>query len=294
MHNNIPKHEKDKLLNTILKHCKYGEVTQTNVPLLELYISNSNRELTYTVYEPSLCIILQGEKEVGFGDELYSYNPFSYLLVSTHIPARVRIKDASVDKPYVAFQIKFSLDEIYDVLKMVNSGEGKNGASQKGLFFDLMNDRLFDAVSRFVNLLNESQESIDFLSPMIKKEILYILISGNAKEFLRQFATSGSISNQIVKAINEIKNNFMEKVSIKDLATRFEMSETSFYTHFKTITSMSPIQFQKQLRLEEARRMLTNLNYEVSQVAFDVGYESPSQFSREFKRYFGVAPSAYK
>ena len=286
--------DKQNLIDLILDKIPNNEIYQSNVPSLELYTTQKEESLNYVVYEPSLCIILQGRKEIKFSNEQYEYNPNKYLLVSTHIPTQVQIKEASNDKPYVAFQIKFSLDEILNVLKVANINQSKIQASSKGLYIDNLNERLYDSIFRYVRLINESEESIGFLSPMIKKEILYILLSSNAKEFLSQFATEGNTSNQIAKVINEIKSNFAEKLNMKELSKKFNIGETTLYTHFKTVTSLSPIQFQKQLRLEEAKNMILNLNSDISQVAFDVGYESASQFSREFKRYFGVVPSSLK
>lgn len=286
--------DKEELINLIINNTPKNCVFMSKVPSLELYVTQKEENLEYMVYEPALCIILQGRKEINFSNEHYEYNPNKYLLVPTHISTQVQIKEASFDKPYVAFQIKFDISEIYDVLKMINVNESKKTTSQKGLFIDDMNERLYDAIFRYVRLLNENDESIKFLSAMIKKEILFILISSNARDFLYQFSMEGTTSNQIVKVINEIKNNFKEKLNMKELSRRFNIGETTLYTHFKNITSLSPIQYQKQIRLEEAKRMILNLNTEVSQIAFDVGYESASQFSREFKRYFGVAPSSFK
>jgi AraC-like DNA-binding protein len=289
-------YEQDKkdLIELILKKIPKNSIFQSKVPSLEFYITERSEHLDYVVYEPSLCIILQGSKEIIFDNEQYEYNQSRYLLVPTHIPTQVQIKEATKEQPYVAFQIKFHINEVYDVLKVINVSESKYLSSQKSLFVDDLSEKLYDSVYRYVRLMNENNETIEFLSPMIKKEILFILLSTNAKNFLYQFAMEGSTSNQIVKVINEIKTNFAQKLNMKELARKYRMSETTLYTHFKTVTSLSPIQFQKQLRLEEARQMIHNLNIEVSQIAFDVGYESASQFSREFKRYFGASPSNSK
>ncbi|WP_066347192.1 AraC family transcriptional regulator [Aliarcobacter cryaerophilus] len=285
---------REELIDIILKKAINTQISTTNVPYLEIFTTTINdQNFNYVVYEPSLCIILQGKKELAFAKETYSYDKNNYLLLSTHLPIKVSIKDARFEKPYVAFQIKFSIEEIYEVLKMINIDmKNKKSTSQKGLFIDSLDEKLSDSLYRFVKLLENSKQSIEFLSPMIKKEILYNLLSSNANEFLIQFALDGTTTNQIVKVINEIKTNFKDKLNIKELSKKFNLGETTLYNHFKTITSLSPIQFQKQLRLEEAKRLLQNFNAEVSQVAFDVGYESASQFSREFKRYFGKTPSS--
>ncbi|QKF82611.1 AraC family transcriptional regulator [Halarcobacter ebronensis] len=267
---------------------------QTEIPNLDFYFSNEQTEFLSTIYEPSLCIILQGSKAVGFGEELYSYGTKEYLLSSTHVPAKVRILEATKETPYVSFRIRFTLDDIYDVIKNVNPKKLViSEKSEKGLFFDDINDRLYEPVYRLIKLLNRTTEEVQYLSVLIIKEILFILINNKSGYFLNKFAMEGTVSNKIVHAISEIKDNFNEKLNVKELARMIDMSESSLYQNFKTITSMSPIQFQKKIRLEEAKLMLLNQKIDASEVAFAVGYESPSQFSREYSRMFGMSPKAH-
>lgn len=267
---------------------------QSQIPALDFYFSEIPTEFNAIIYEPSLCVILQGSKAVGFGDELYEYSPKEYLLSSTHVPAKVKILEASKEQPYVSFRIKFDLEDIYEVIKNTNSKKlALTQKSEKGLFFDELNESLYEPITRLIKLLNRPEEDINFLAPFAIKEILYVLINDKSGYFLNKFAMEGTVSNKIVKAISEIKENFNEKLNIKELATLINMSESSLYQNFKTITSMSPIQFQKKLRLEEAKLMLINQNIEAAEVAFAVGYESPSQFSREYSRMFGMSPKAH-
>ncbi|RXJ69105.1 AraC family transcriptional regulator [Halarcobacter ebronensis] len=267
---------------------------QTEIPNLDFYFSNEQTEFLSTIYEPSLCIILQGSKAVGFGEELYSYGTKEYLLSSTHVPAKVRILEATKETPYVSFRIRFTLDDIYDVIKNVNPKKLViSEKSEKGLFFDDINDRLYEPVYRLIKLLNQTTEEVQYLSVLIIKEILFILINNKSGYFLNKFAMEGTVSNKIVHAISEIKDNFNENLNVKELARMIDMSESSLYQNFKTITSMSPIQFQKKIRLEEAKHMLLNQKIDASEVAFAVGYESPSQFSREYSRMFGMSPKAH-
>jgi AraC-like DNA-binding protein len=180
------------------------------------------------------------------------------------------------------------------VIKYIDSEKlALNAKSEKGLFFDEMNEKLYDAVFRLIRLLNSGNSEINYLYPMIIKEILFILINDKSGYFLNKFAMEGTVSNKVVHAISEIKENFNERLNVKDLARMIDMSESSLYQNFKTITSMSPIQFQKKIRLEEAKLMLLNQNIEASEVAFAVGYESPSQFSREYSRMYGMSPKAH-
>lgn len=267
---------------------------QTEISNLDFYFSDETTEFNAIVYEPSLCIILQGSKAVGFGNELYNYGPKEYLLSSTHVPAKVKVLEASKERPFVSFRIKFELEDIYDVIKNIDTQKlALDSKSEKGLFFDEINEKLYDPILRLIKLLDKEQEEINYLSGLIIKEILFILINDKSGYFLNKFAMEGTVSNKIVKAISEIKDNFNEKLNVKELAKLIDMSESSLYQNFKTITSMSPIQFQKKIRLEEAKLMLLNQNIEASEVAFAVGYESPSQFSREYSRMFGMSPKAH-
>lgn len=282
------------LIDFLKDKCTSNGLIQSPLDNLDFYYSNEETSFSSIMYEPSLCIILQGSKAVGFGEKMYGYKENEYLLASTYVPANIKIEEASKEKPYISFRLKFTLEDIYEVLKNSNPHNlqyDKN--SEKGLFFDNLTERLYEPVTRLIKLIDRPQEDINYLSPMIIKEILYILINDKSGYFLNKFAMEGTISNKIVKAISEIKNNFSEKLNVKELANSLDISESSLYQNFKTITSMSPIQFQKKLRLEEAKQMIEVRNIEISEVAFLVGYESPSQFSREFSRMYEMSPKAY-
>ena len=263
---------------------------QSVISCLDFYFSSVPSEFSTSVmYEPSLCIILQGSKAVGFGDKMYGYNHKEYLLSSAHVPANVKITQASQIEPYMSLRIRFKIEDIYGTEIYKN----KKNEFLKILENNDLNLRLYEPISRLVKLLDKPNEDINYLSPFIIKEILYTLVNDKSGYFLNKFAMDGTTSNKVVKAISEIKNNFSEKLNIKELADLIQMSESSLYQNFKTVTSMSPIQFQKKLRLEEAKQLLMVRNIEISQVAYMVGYESPSQFSREFSRMFGVSPKTY-
>ncbi|MEV9498195.1 AraC family transcriptional regulator [Aliarcobacter butzleri] len=270
-------------------------IIETDIPSLFFYKTSSLSEFISIIYEPSICLALQGSKAVGFGDKMYGYDKNKYLLASTNVPANVRIEEASSHKPYVSLKITFTLEQIYEVLKELEGHEPTKvkGKVEKGLFFDDMNITLLNPISRLTKLLDSPKKNIDFMAPLIIKEILYILLSGASGDFLKQYVMEGTVTNQIVKVISEIKNNFAETLNMKELAEKFDMSESSLYHSFKKITMLSPLQFQKKLRLEEAKQLLLNQKINVNEVAFVVGYESPSQFSREYSRMFGLPPKAH-
>lgn len=263
---------------------------ETAIASLCFYNVAETTEFLTTIYEPSLCIIVQGAKAVGLGDEMYLYDPYTYLLSSLHMPARVRIAEASPNKPYLSLKITFTMEEIFDVLKEIETTPLKsNPSSDHGLHFGDMNKDLLEPILRLVRLL-DTPKNIPVLSPLIIKEILYLIMSEEGGDFFRRYVMEGSATQRIVKVITKIKDDFAEKLDISDLAKSVSMSESSLYHNFKKITRMSPLQFQKTLRLNEARRRLMSQDIEASQVAFDVGYESPSQFSREYARMFGLPP----
>ena len=275
---------------------RYGVngLVQSDIDSLDFYISEKTHDFINAIYNPSLCIILQGAKSVGFGDEMSGYNEQRYLLTSTYMPLRVSLTDASKERPYISLTLNFSMDEIYEVLKNVEIKEDNMQKSQKGVFFGDLTEEILEPVLRFVWLLEKPKEKIKFLSDLAKKEILYTLVtSDKSGYFLSKFAMQGSVSNKILKAVAKIKNEFTQKLNMKEVARECDMSESSLYHNFKIVTSLSPIAFQKKIRLEEAKNLLATKNIGVAQAAFDVGYESASQFSREYARMFGMPPNIH-
>lgn len=270
-----------------------GEV-QSAVPNLDFYFCKAPTEQINIMYEPSLCVILQGSKAVGFGDKTLSYNTEEYLIASTHLPAKMKITKASNATPYMSLRIKFQLEDIYELLKSSKLQEirlDKN--AQKGLYFGSMNSELYESIHRLIMLLKRPSEDIEYLHSLITKEILYNLVKSEGGAFLKKFSQLGTNSNKITHVIDQIKDNFNQKLNIKELATSVDMSESSLFQHFKIITTMSPIQFQKNIRLEEAKQLLAYKKIDISDAAYQVGYESPSQISREFSRMYGMSPKAY-
>ena len=284
---------RNELISLIKENSSTEGLILTNISSLKFYTTTQISEFVSIIYEPSLCIAIQGSKAVGFGDEMYSYSSEKYLIVSTHIPANVRIEEASKEKPYYSIIINFTLEQIYDVIKELNDDlqESKNKILQKSLCFDVLDDSLLEPLFRLLKL-SQRKDNVEFLSNLILKEIIYILLQRNS-DFFKQYVLEGNIANQIVKAITEIKDNFSQSINMKNLSKNIGMSESSLYNNFKKITTMSPLQFQKKIRLEEAKQMLINQNLDAAQVAFEVGYESPSQFNREYSRMFGMSPKAH-
>lgn len=267
---------------------------QSEIDNLDFYFSKEATQQINIMYEPSLCVILQGEKSVGFGDETLCYNTEEFLIASTHLPAKMKITQASFDTPYISLRIKFNLEDIFELLKATKLQEEKlDKNAQMGLYFGDMNKELYESIYRLIQLLKRPKEDMEYLAPLLTKEVLYNLVKSQGGVFLRKFSQIGTNANKITHVITQIKENFNEKLNIKELADSVGMSESSLFNHFKTITTISPIQFQKNLRLEEAKHLLLFKDIGVREVAYEVGYESPSQFSREFSRMFGVSPKSF-
>lgn len=287
--------EKVELANLILDKCNGIEGSvKTDIPFLHFFTTSTKTNFIHVIYEPSICIALQGSKEVYFGNEQKGYDEHTYLLSSTNIPANIKIEDTSKEKPYVSLKITFTLDEIYEVMKEIEDNEITNKKKpDAGLFFDELSSELLNPISRLLKLLDTPSKNQKFMSKLILKEILYVLLNGDSGEFLKQYVMEGSITNQIVKVISRIKSDFTETLNMKEIAEEFDISESSLYHNFKKITMLSPLQFQKKLRLEEAKNILLTQNLDIAEVAFQVGYESASQFSREYSRMFGDSPKSH-
>lgn len=280
-----------EIAECIASTCKGENYVPTQIAPLSFYHHREPTEMLAILYEPSLCVIVQGEKAVGTGEELFHYNPDTYLLASVHTPARVCVTHASFQNPYMGLTITFSMEQIFEVLKEIDTVGKRPLKADHRLYFGAMEEKLMNPILRLVRLL-DIPEDIPVLSTLIVKEILYILMRGEGGDFIRRYIMESSSTQQVVKAISYIKANFSQTLHIPELAKSIGMSESSLYANFKKITDMSPLQFQKTLRLQEARRKLMMQEIDASQVAFEVGYESPSQFSREYARMYGLPPKA--
>ncbi|MGG0451748.1 AraC family transcriptional regulator [Priestia megaterium] len=279
-------HELAKLIERLSKQ---DGVHPTTIPSLFLIRESIITEPISRVNEPSFCIILQGEKEVLLGEERFLYGPGHYIVASVDLPVTGQVIKASADSPYLAFKLEFTSSQVLEVLNGTGfkTGQGKN--AKRAMYVSKIEPSLLDAVVRLASLL-DTPKHIPVLAPLLKKEILYWILQGPHGEALEQMAVEGSNASRIREVIDHIINNHEESFRIEELAEIANMSVSSLHRHFKEVTAMSPIQFQKQLRLQEARRLLLAELTDVADVAFRVGYESQSQFSREYSRMFGFPP----
>lgn len=244
------------------------------------------------VYEPCVALIVQGSKRVMLGEESLVYGPDRYLIASVDLPVTATLLEASPERPYLAVALNLDWREIASLMldEPKPAATAPPARNHRAMTTGLVNAPLLDAFNRLLGLLDQP-EHIPALAPMIMREIQYRLLVGESGSRLREMATINSQGHQISRAIAQLKERFAQPLRIEDLAREASMSVSSYHHHFKAMTAMSPLQYQKQLRLNEARRLMLAENLDASSAAFRVGYESPSQFSREYSRQFGAPPS---
>lgn len=241
------------------------------------------------VQQSAFAVIAQGSKRLLVGDEVYEYDPLHYLVSSVDLPVVARITAASPQEPYLGLRLELEVEEIAALIREEGLPATAQAEASRGLYINRLNADMMDAVLRLLKLLDTPQD-IPILAPMVKREILYRLLTNGQGGRLRQIALQDSHTHRIARAIREIQRNFAQPLRVEALARDVHMSVSSFHHHFKAVTAISPLQYQKQLRLQEARRMIWLGSGDVSMIAHRVGYESPSQFSREYSRLFGASP----
>lgn len=279
----------DTLGRSIAQCTEKAEFYATAVPGLSLFRRDEPTEPTSGMYEPSICMAVQGAKRVILGEDIYVYDAHHYLITSVHLPTIVQIIEARPEKPYLGLRLKFDLREVSQLMADSNLPQPRSQQSGRGMATSEVTLQLVNAFIRLIELLSDEKD-IPILAPVIQREIIYRLLVGDQGERLRQIAAAGSQSQQIAKAIGWLKNNYAEAISVDELAAQANMSTSTFHHHFRSLTARSPLQFQKQLRLQEARRLMLAERMDAANAAFQVGYESPSQFNREYSRMFGAPP----
>ncbi len=282
----------EELAALVTRHTdgKGNGLHQTGIENLEFARESLASIPLQNVCEPFLGIIIQGKKEALLGDETYRYGAAQYLVVSVDLPLKGFTVEATPEQPYLGFKLNLDLRQLYDIIAdQTSSNASKTENSVRGLFVSNADALLIDCALRLTKLLDTPQD-ISILAPMIIREIYYRLLIGEQNEAVRQIATSGSNMQRIAEAIQLLKADFTKPMRVETLAEQVNMSSSSFHHHFKAVTSMSPLQYQKQLRLLTARRLMLSENSDATKAAYQVGYESPSQFSREYSRMFGAPP----
>lgn len=258
-------------------------------PGFRLARSSRPTEPVRSVYGPAFCFVAQGRKQVLLGDELFRYDPGNYLIFTVDLPLVFQVQEASPDRPYLGFRL--DLDPALVASVIVESGiEFKKGdASEKAMDVSPTDADLLDALVRLVRLVDSPGER-RFIAPLVIREIIYRLLIGGQAARLSHMVAMGGSARRISSAIGYLRENFEQPLRIDDLARDFGMSVSGFHHHFKSVTAMSPLQFQKQIRLQEARRLMLGEDLDAASAGFRVGYEDPSYFSRDYKKLFGAPP----
>lgn len=279
----------EALGKSIARWTDNGELHTTAIPALSLFRRDEPTEPISGMYEPSICLVAQGAKRVLLGDDTFVYDAHHYLITSVHLPTVVQIIEASREKPYMGLRLTLNLREVSQLMADSNLPPPRAQQSSRGMATGEVTLPLLIAFGRLIDLLADRQD-IPILAPIIQQEIIYRLLVGDQGTRLRQIASAGSQSHQISRAIDWLKSNYTNQLRIDDLARQVNMSVSTFHHHFRALTAMSPLQFQKRLRLNEARRLMLSEPLDATTAAFQVGYESTSQFSREYSRLFGAPP----
>lgn len=239
--------------------------------------------------QPAFAVIAQGEKRLQIGEEHYAYDPMHYLVSSVHLPVVAQVSGASEQSPYLGLRLDLAAEDVTSLIGDEHLPPPAPSASGRGLYVNRLDAALLDAVLRLLRLL-ETPRDIPILAPMIKREIVYRLLMNGQGVLLRQMALQDSQMNRIARAVRWLREHYAQPLRVEALAQEVHMSVSSLHHHFKLVTAMSPVQYQKQLRLQEARRLIFVADIAVAAAAQAVGYESASQFSREYARVFGEAP----
>jgi AraC-like DNA-binding protein len=277
------------LARKIAAHIRMDGKEATGVPGLSLYRKSAPTQCTSAAYEPELIVFVQGEKRINVGGTTLECNESTFLLTSIDMPVVSQVTKASREEPILALMLKLEMPMVREILSQEEFHVPEAVSGTRGMAVGKSSVELLDACSRLLDLLDAPQD-IPFLSNLIQREVIYRLLRGPRGENLRAIATLGEQSNRTAKAVAWLRENYAKPLRVEDLASVAQMGVSTLHHHFRSLTAMSPLQYQKQLRLHTARvRMLTD-GMDAASAAFEVGYESPSQFSREYSRFFGQPP----
>ncbi|MFJ7744663.1 AraC family transcriptional regulator N-terminal domain-containing protein [Peribacillus sp. NPDC097295] len=290
MDNQVLEHQ-NELARYMERYCQEDGVHSTAISSLHFIRASYKSAPIHSIHEPALCIVAQGKKLVMLAQDRYQYDPAHYLVVSVDLPISGEIIQADIESPYLCLRLDFSPKQIFDILMESEAANDKEEETHRGLFVSKMNASLLDAVLRLVRLL-DTPDDVSLLAPLVIREILYRILQDEQGGSVKQIAMIGSHAQRIAQVIHLIKQDFDKPLRIEELAGTVNMSSSSLHHHFKQVTGSSPIQYQKQLRLQEARHLMFSKSADAADAGFHVGYESPSQFSREYARMFGLPPKS--
>jgi len=279
---------KEELVHRIRKAAPEDGVRQP-LPGLDVYCFSRPTERIHGVSKLSLCIIAQGAKEVCLGEKSYPYDADRYLLATAELPVTGQVVEATPERPYLALRLELDPALVGSVMVEASLPAPRGYEDAKALVVSRLDPGLRDATVRLLRLL-DSPGDARVLLPMVKREIVFRLLTGEQGNRLRHVPAHGENSNRIAKAIQRLRTEFDRPLSVEGLAKELGMSPSGFHHHFKAVTDMSPLQFQKQMRLQEARRLMLSESLDAGSAGYRVGYDDASYFSRDYKKHFGQAP----
>ena len=275
------------LARTIERWTQRDGVHATAIDGLHFIRRSSVSEPEATVYEPSLCLVAQGAKRAVLGREVFRYDPSSYLVVSADLPAVGEVTRASAREPYLSLRVQ--LDTALAAELLATLPPDLDARPARAMAVTPIEPQLLDAVTRLVALLDEPAHR-PVLLPLVLRELTYRLLVGREGARVRQIVSAEGHGRRVARALQWLRTHFAKPLRVETLARHVRMGTSTFHHQFKIVTGMSPLQYQKRLRLQEARRLLLAERIDAAEASFRVGYESPSQFSREYRRLFGSPP----
>ena len=261
----------------------------TAIPALTLHRRKAPTEPLHCIYNLGLGVVAQGDKQVLLGGESIDYGPGQSMLTTIDLPVISHVTRASTREPFLGMMLTLDARSVLQIASEMDEPRPRREHAYRAISFEALDGALLDPLVRLVKLLGEPA-LVPRLAPLIQQEITVRLLTGPHGAQLRHLVTTGSPGQQIAKAVAWLKQNFVQALKGDDLAERAHMSPSTFRQHFRALTGVSPLQYQKQLRLQEARQLMLNENLDAGSAAVHVGYESASQFSREYRRLFGAPP----
>ena len=279
---------REELVERIARAMRQDGIAQ---PLQGLHLNRLSLPLApvHSMVEPSLCVIAQGSKEVLLGESRYRYDPSRYLLTTVELPRVSQVLEASKERPYLSLRLELAPTLVSSVMVEAGHASPRDHTDVRAIDVSPLDGNLLDACVRLVRLLDSPAEA-PVLLPLITREIIYRLLMGEQGARLRHLAIQGGYTPHIARAVKRLRQDFDQPLRIERLAQELGMSVSGFHHHFKAVTAMSPLQFQKRLRLQEARRLMLGEDLDAASAAYRVGYQDASHFNREYKSLFGVPP----
>lgn len=288
---NLPRPPLADLVARILAHAPYDGTFELRIPGVRVSrISGCEGKPHHAVQCPGLCLVAQGAKRVYLGSEIYDYDAARMLVYSVDVPVAAQITQATLDEPYLGVRVDLEPRRIAELTAKVYPRGGPDPGQGRAVMVDEADEAVLNAVSRLMGLASQPDE-VDLIAPLVMDELLIRLLRSHLGPRVALIGQEESRVNRVAKAIAWIRENFDKPLDVERMAARMNMSPSSFHQHFKEVTALSPLQYQKTLRLQEARRLMLLSQLDAGMAGRRVGYQSPSQFAREYGRHFGNPPS---